>query len=174
MSSLIIEDIITTAPAGSNIGVKIDQLTLSEILVGTISEVTNGSGVNINGESVSFNNTTKFFTSETITTGDATPVTLYTMTTIADAAYFIIAEIIAVNTTDNETAAFKKSIKIKNVSGSVTASSDFDTWSITDTSLGTASISFNISGTDIQLNVTGVIGKSIKWAGEVKQITTSF
>lgn len=174
MSSLFVEDIISTGPSGSDIGVKIDEINVSEINVDRIIERTVGSGVNIIGNNTSFNSVTKFLTGQTISTSNATPATLYIMSTIANTAYYMTAEIMAANTTDNETAAFKKSIKIKNVSGIVTASSEFDTWSVTDTTLGAASISFAVSGANVELIVTGIVGKSIKWVGEIKQIITSF
>ena len=173
MSSLFVEDIIFTSPAGSSVGVRLDEINIREINVDSINERTTGAGVSINGGTAIFNDTTQIFTEETVTTTDATPTTLYSMATTSNTAYSISVEILAA-TAAGDTAAFKRSIKVKNVSGTVTAGLEYDSFNNTDTALNTASVSISVVGTNILVIVTGIALTSVKWGGEIKQVYMSF
>lgn len=98
-------------------------------------------------------------------TNDATTTTIHTFATTTGRAYYMTAVLAAGATTD--AAVFKQSVMIKNIAGTVTISTAFDSYAVADASLSTASIAWSVSGTDALLRVTGVAATNITWNGNI-------
>lgn len=101
----------------------------------------------------------------TIITTDGTQTTLASWTVPEDSSVAIQANIIARNTSTGAIAAFYKFSGGKNVGGVVSlVGSILDVVSaIKDLAMLTASCTFDTSGTDIRVRVTGIAATNIEW-----------
>ena len=99
------------------------------------------------------------------TTPSNTAATAATLATATNAVYYLTAKFAAGLSPGG--AVFRQSVMAVNAAGTVTLSSPFDIWSVTDSSLSTASISFAVSGTSVLVQVTGVSATTVSWTGTV-------
>ena len=114
-----------------------------------ISPTTNGEGLN--------------FANEEITTTDATETTASTLATQSDRTYHVTTYVVATETTDHdESASYVIHGTFKNDGGTLTA---IGTTSQTHIAEDTTSwdASYDVSGTDIRVRVTGAASTNIRW-----------
>lgn len=99
-----------------------------------------------------------------VTTTDATPTTLATVSLGVDPGVFYSSgNILAYNTTDSEGASwsFSGSAVTTGVAGTEIGTDQKDAFK--QTTLATAAFNFSISGNNATIVVTGVAGKTINW-----------
>lgn len=97
-----------------------------------------------------------------VSTTDATPTTIATLSTTSNSASYVISRIVAKNTTDNTTvAAYTLSASFKNTAGTLTQVGIDDLLSFENTT--SWNVSTSISGTDILIQVTGQAAINITW-----------
>ncbi len=98
-------------------------------------------------------------------TTDATPTIIWTGATVTDTVGFYEAKVVARQTAGTGTGdggAFERRCMVSNIGGSLSFSGDPVTMSLAD-SLFWGSITFDISGTDVVLKVTGAASMTITW-----------
>lgn len=108
-----------------------------------------------------------------IATDDATQTVAATIATATDTAYQVILKVLATETTDHdEIASYVLIGAFKNDGGTLTqVGSTTDVSTIEST--GGWGVVFAVSGTDIQVKVTGAADTAVSWLvdGEVKNLT---
>lgn len=108
-------------------------------------------------------------TVDMVTTADATPTTLSTLTTMSNTIIYVQVEIVARNTTDSSTGAVYKLVAgYKNTGGTLTQIGVDDKLSIENTT--SWDVSTSVSGTDILIRVTGQAGTNISWMGYITKL----
>lgn len=134
------------------------------------------SGYHITGGPFRLNDSYKIYSGAQTQTTDTTPTTLFTIATTTDRAYLFTAKVASSSTTTlaGLTAVYKKSVRVKNVSGVITIGTPFDDLVDCDPELVTTSIDFTSSGTDILLRVTGESAILLTWRGTVDELSVAF
>jgi hypothetical protein len=111
----------------------------------------------------------------TLTTSDATPTTIHTISTSSGFTYYIQVYASATDSTGGaNSGSYKYSVKGKNLAGVVSLTSVFDSVTALDGTLSTTGLDFAISGTDIIIRATGLAATTIKWFAAAKIIQQSF
>lgn len=96
-------------------------------------------------------------------TTDATQTIAATIGTLNNRAYLVEAHVLAVNTTDNTQAASYVLVGLFNNNGGTLAQVGSTTNVSTIESNAAWDVAFAVSGTDIQIKVTGAAGTNISW-----------
>jgi hypothetical protein len=110
-----------------------------------------------------------------ITTADATPSALFAIPTTTGSNMTLVTEVSCTNTTDNiSTGGFTFSEKAKNLAGVVTISGPIYTGNSVDTGLSGIAVAHAVSGTNVIVQVTGLLATSIKWFGATKVTKQTF
>jgi len=77
------------------------------------------------------------------------------------------------DSTNGAAISLARAATIRNVAGTITVAGALDLLAaIGDAALGTAALAFIVNGANIDLRVTGVLTKTIDWAGEITPWTT--
>jgi hypothetical protein len=111
----------------------------------------------------------------TVNTTNNVPTPLVTLATATNTSYRVTAEVLAVRTggagSPGETSSYSISANVKNVGGTLTVRSDI----LTSTEdFIAASINVDTSGTNIVVNVIGIVGYNLAWRGTIKVISQAF
>ena len=105
--------------------------------------------------------TGRWFSNASVSTTDATITTIYTLATITDRAYRLVANIIGAQDDGSNSMGATHSFTLKNVAGTVTEQGDASIQE-TDDSAG-VSISGVVSGTNYLIQVTGIAAENWNW-----------
>jgi hypothetical protein len=104
-------------------------------------------------------------TSANISTSNAAPTTIYTLSTAPNVSYAVYALITVFNTTGATSAAmFSFNYRVKNIAGTVTNSGILAQTFSADSALTALAVSLSTATTTSLLQVTGIAATTIKWS----------
>jgi hypothetical protein len=162
--------IVTTEGNITINGVKtFSNLVASTISTNAINEATATSGHTLTGSFVSYNDIVKTRTGSTVQTVGAQVVTLFTVVTASNTAYLFTFEALGTTSTGS-TSSFESTLKVKNVAGVLTISTEYNKHSDPDADLVGTSVDFASSGTSVLVQVTGIAAKTINWRGALREV----
>lgn len=195
MSSLSVEETIITVPSGSALGVEADSIDVREVnctdlnatgatSLGTVTIETlaldaaqtkyvtwdsttkalSYNSVSVSSGSLTLNSVYTIDAQGNASTTGAVTGNLLTISTTSNTAYMFSLKVVATTSAGN-VAVFKKTVRAKNLAGTVTLGTSFDEWSDADAAINTATVDFVVSGTNIIMQATGVAGQTIAWNG---------
>jgi hypothetical protein len=110
----------------------------------------------------------------TVATTDATPTTLYPIPTVSNTAYTLNTDVIATDLTNSAASSINIKVLAKNIAGTVTVSAITTAVVATDASLAGIAVSYVVSGTDVNVRVTGLAVQNIKWFGATNATIQAF
>jgi hypothetical protein len=145
-------------------------LTATTLSATNINEATVSAGHTFTGSFVSFNNVVKTRTSTTVQTINAQVVTLFTIATASNTAYLFTFEVLG-TTSAGSTTSFESTLKVKNVAGVLTVSTEYNKHSDSDADMVGTSVDFGSSGTSVLVRVTGIAAKTINWRGALREVS---
>ncbi len=108
------------------------------------------------------------------TTVGAVTNNIFTMVTATNTTYSIRVMIAAGDQGLTGSLLFTYSGKVKNINGVLTIDVLFNNWSIKDAGLTDTTSILNSSGSTLQVTVTGVAAKTIRWSGEIVIVSQTF
>lgn len=129
---------------------------------------------NLNGTNniLIFSNVTKYW--NTITTSNSNATTMLNIATINNSNYYITVEISAFcksGTLVNTGGSYRQTKRVTNFSGVLSLSSNLE--NLSSTTIIGSSINITSSGTNIIIQVTGVISNTIDWIVYARTIVSS-
>ncbi len=99
---------------------------------------------------------------ELVTTTNATPTLIHAFSTASGVCYIFEITVVARRTdVAGNNAQYRRTLGAKNVGGVVTLSAVGADYTAEDDA--TWDVTFAVSGTDINMSVTGAVGKTINW-----------
>lgn len=113
-------------------------------------------------ESGGTDGTGRWFANASVSTTDATTTTIYTLATVTDRAYRLVANVISAQDDGSNSMGTSWSFVFKNVAGTVTEQQDVVIGTEFDDSAG-VSISGAVSGTNYLIQVTGIAAENWNW-----------
>lgn len=121
------------------------------------------------GGPIAFGIASTHYCNNTTSTIGAVNSPLYVIDTITDTTYLLNIDVCAKTATD--TAAFKLSVKVKNIAGVITIGAIFANTTSIDATIASASVSVaSGGGTLVSVIVSGVAAQTITWGGMVTTI----
>jgi hypothetical protein len=109
------------------------------------------------------------FRSGTVDTTDATETTAATYTTTADSIAMLTAKITCRRTggtgvgTNGDGNVYERKVRVKNVGGTVTLGTIATIYTDEDAAINAASVTLDVSGTDVRVRVTGITDVNFTW-----------
>ena len=158
-----------TVSNGSSLGGSLDSLTLREI---TVTDLTILGALHLEG-TIDFGPIEVKHVGGIVTTTDAAMSVLYSLPTTIGAIHYYEARIIAISSSNN-TGTLRMFERAKNISGVVSTGTQYDNWVDVEPALVGVSIAWAINGTNMDLQVFGVNGQTIKWRGVITESATTY
>jgi hypothetical protein len=149
MSSVFPEVIILTQPNPFQLGPSASAVVVP--LVAATNNILLGTSSNSLGLS-------------SVQTTDNTPTTIASIQTVSGGIYYFSAHIV-VGSTGNNAGALASEVEVKNVAGTLSMSNPFNAWVVVDAAIAGVILSWAISGTQLLLQVNGLVGQTLNWNG---------
>lgn len=108
-----------------------------------------------------------------VVTTNAAPTTIGTISTTTGYVYLITNRIV-LGIGTGSTGNIKQSVMCKNVGGALTVSGIYDQFTALDAALAGTSASWVVSGTNLNLTVTGLVANTIKWNGVIDFVSAPY
>lgn len=105
-----------------------------------------------------------------VTTTNATATTLFTTTTSSNSVELLKYYITGINTSTFTSVSYERTIRVKNVGGTITLGTLQSDYTSEDAALAAASVQVVSSGADILFQVIGLAGNTITWKGVVERV----
>lgn len=158
-----------TASANNLTLVSTSNATKGKVIVGTnaIDEANNRLGIGTSSPTTTVeivkNSVTLNIETNSVSTTNATATTLLTLSTSTNTVEYAKFYITAINTTTQTSAAYERSIRIKNASGTVTLGTLQSDYTNEDAGIAAANVQVIVSGTDVLLQAIGIAATNITW-----------
>jgi hypothetical protein len=105
-----------------------------------------------------------------VTTTTATATTLFTTTTSSNSVELLKYYVTGMNTSTFTSVAYERTIRVKNVGGTITLGTLQSDYTNEDAALAAASVQVVSSGADILFQVIGLAANTITWKGVVERV----